>query len=149
MSKAWREVVEVLAGPDAELVEVVDRDLGGLLVANATLPDALLSGIGETTDLAWRNLAHSLGDFRLVQALESGGWTEIDEVIDQVTYVVARDPDGLLWAIGVAAAASERRGYIQSDLDYDRRDFDRVAFIEPEDALDADTLAAALTRVSE
>jgi hypothetical protein len=143
VQERWREVVEQLAGGDAVLTERFDKALD-LFVATAEVPDALLSGMGDTPAQALRRLAHSLGDFRLIRALEGGGWTEIDEVIDEVTYVVARDPIGSLWAIGVATVDGDRREYIQTDIEYDHRTFDRVAFVEPIDARDWGSLNAAL-----
>ena len=106
---------------------------------------AACSGVAATTkSKPGAAVAHSLGDFRLVQALEAAGWTDIDEVIDQSTYVVARDRDGALWAIGVAAADGDRRGYIETDIGLDGRVFDRVAFIDPLDTRDSGALLAAL-----
>ena len=92
---------------------------------------------------AWRKLAHQLGDFRLVKALEGAGWVVVEEVIDQATYVVARDPGGTVWAIGVASVNGDRRGYLQWDMDHDDR-ADRIAFIEPLDTRSPGALMAAL-----
>jgi hypothetical protein len=52
----------------------------------------------------------------------------------------------MLWAIAVAGADGDRRGYIASDIGYDYRDFDRIAFVEPLDTQDLATLSAALER---
>jgi hypothetical protein len=114
------------------------------VVAEVVVPGGLFRGRGDDEEQAWRSVAHFLGDFRLVQALEAGGWSEVDEVIDQVTFVVARDRDDALWAIGVAARDGDRRGYIESDIEYDDRTFDRVAFVEPIDTRDWTSLSAAL-----
>jgi hypothetical protein len=144
MPTRWRDVAEELAGPGAALSEYIDHNVDEMVVASADMPDALLSGLGHTPDQAWRRLSHRLGDFRLVQALEAAGWTDIDEVIDETTYVVARDRGGALWAIGVAAVDGDRRGYIERDIGFDARAFNRVAFIEPLDTRDSGALFAAL-----
>jgi hypothetical protein len=114
------------------------------VVAEVVVPGGLFRSRGDDEDEAWRGVAHSLGDFRLVQALEAAGWTDIDEVIDETTFIVARDRDGTLWAIGVAADGGDRRGYIETDIEYDDRSFDRVAFIDPLDTRDSGALLAAL-----
>lgn len=66
-----------------------------------------------------------------MQSLEGAGWDIVEEVIDARTYVVARDPNRSVWAIGVASTDADRRGYIEWDIGYDTRVFDRVAFVEP------------------
>jgi hypothetical protein len=114
------------------------------IAAEVDVPGGLFRSRGDDEEEAWRGVAHSLADFRLVQALEAAGWTDIDEVIDQWTYVIARDRDGALWAIGVAAADGAGRGSIADDIGYDDRDFDRIAFVEPIDTRDAGALLAAL-----
>jgi hypothetical protein len=101
---------------------------------------------GTDTAAAWRAVAHALGDLRLMQSLEGAGWGIVEEVIDETTYIVARDPDGTLWAIGVASADGDLRGYIERDIGYDDRDFDRIAFVEPLDTRSPDALLAALAR---
>jgi hypothetical protein len=99
---------------------------------------------GRDAEAAWRAVAHAVGDVRLVQSLEAAGWEIVEEVVDETTYVVARDPAGLLWAIGVASSEGDRRSYIERDIGYDDRNFDRVAFVEPLDTRSADSLIAAL-----
>lgn len=144
MTPSWHDVVATLAGPDG-IMELIDNaDWDANVVAEVDVPGGLFRGPGDDEERAWRTVAHSLADFRLVQALEAAGWTDIDEVIDQVTYVVARDRAGALWAIGVAARAGDRRRYIESDIGYDARTFDRVAFVEPLDTRDWASLNAAL-----
>jgi hypothetical protein len=114
------------------------------VIAEVVVPGGLFRGRGTDEEEAWRFVAHSLGEHRLFQSLEATGWTEIDEVIDETRYVVARDPCGTLWAIGVASAASDRRRYIESDIRHDDRSFDRIAFVEPLDTRDPATLLEAL-----
>lgn len=116
------------------------------VVAQVVVPGGLFRSRGDDEEEAWRGVAHSLDDFRLVQVLEAAGWTDIDEVIDQTTYVVARDRDGALWATGVATADGDRRRYIAGDIGSDDRDFDRIAFVEPLDTQDPATLFAAFER---
>ena len=144
MTKPWRDVVATIAGPDAAMSVTDGAIWDAVVIAEVDVPGGLFRSPGNTEDDAWRGIAHRLGDFRVVQLLEAAGWTEIDEVIDQVTYVVARDPDRTLWAIGVASADSDRRGYIESDIKYDHRPIGKVAFIEPVDTRNSDTLFAAL-----
>jgi hypothetical protein len=139
-------VVAVLAGADGEVTLMDGAVWDANVVAQVVVPGGLFRSRGDDEEQAWRGVAHSLGDFRLVQVLEAAGWTDIDEVIDQTTFVVARDRDGTLWAIGVATAAGDRRGYIATDIGYDDRDFDRIAFVEPLDTQDPATLLAALDR---
>ena len=148
MNELWHDVVAVLAGADGAMSLVDGAHWEANVVAQVDVPGGLFRSRGDDEEEAWRGVAHSLGDFRLVQLLEAAGWTDIDEVIDQTTYVVARDRDGTLWAIGVATADGDRRGYIASDIGYDDRDFDRIAIVEPLDTQDPATLMAALERVS-
>ena len=144
MGRPWRDVVASISGPDAAMSVTDGAIWDAVVIAEIVVPGGLFRSPGNDEDDAWRGIAHRLGDFRVVQLLEAAGWTEIDEVIDQVTYVVARDPDGTLWAIGVASADGDRRGYIESDIEYDDRPIGKVAFIEPIETRDSDTLMAAL-----
>jgi hypothetical protein len=93
---------------------------------------------------AWRAVAHLVGDVRLTQPLKGAGWEVVEEVVDETTYVVARDPAGLLWAIGVASSDGDRRGYVERDIGYDDRTFGRVAFVEPLDTRSPESITAAL-----
>ena len=144
MARSWRDVVAELADPDSEIGESIAPEWDGMVVAELAMPGAVFRIPGETSELAWRSLAHQVGDVRLIQSLEKAGWDLIEEVVDQTTYVVARDPDGKVWAIGVASPQGDRRGYIESDIGYDERVFDRIAFVEPLDTRDSATLLAAL-----
>ena len=144
VSQPWRDVVEILAGPEGAMRMMDAAGWDANVVAEVVVPGGLFRSRGDHEEEAWRGVAHSLGDFRLVQALEAAGWTEIDEVIDETTYVVARDRDGMRWAIGVAAADGDRRGYIERDIGFDGGAFDRVAFIDPLDTRDSGALLAAL-----
>jgi hypothetical protein len=99
---------------------------------------------GRDAQAAWRAVAHAVGDVRLMQSLEGAGWGIVEEVVDETTYVVARDPTGLLWAIGVASSDGDLRGYIERDIGYDGRTFGRVAFVEPQDTRSPESLTAAL-----
>ena len=80
----------------------------------------------------------------MVEALEAAGWQSVEEVIDETTYVVARDREGLLGAIGVASSDADLRPYIERDIEYDRRVFDRIAVVEPIATRDSITLLTAL-----
>lgn len=99
---------------------------------------------GRDAQAAWCAVAHAVGDVRLVQSLERAGWEIVEEVVDETTYVVARDPAGLLWAIGVASSDGDRRAYLERDIGFDDRTFGRVAFVEPLDTRSPESLAAAL-----
>lgn len=146
MDRSWRDVVAALAGPDAEMAEsTTDPKWPGQVVAQLSGSDAGWYRIpGRDAQDAWRAVAHAVGDVRLVQSLEGAGWEVVEEVIDETTYVVARDPAGLLWAIGVASSDGRRRGYIERDIGYDDRTFARVAFVEPLDTRSPESLTAAL-----
>lgn len=144
MASIWRDVVLALAGPDGTMTLLDPTGWDANVVAEVNVPGGLFRGRGDDEEQAWRNVAHSLGDFRLVQPLEPAGWSEVDQVIDETTSVVARDPSGALWAIGVASGDGDRRGYIETDIEYDDRSFDRVAFVEPIDTLDWASLSEAL-----
>ncbi len=144
MVERWRDVVVAIAGPDATLSVTNGAIWAASVIAEVVVPGGLFRSRGDDEDAALRGIAHRLGDLRLVQALEAAGWSDIDEGIDQVTYVVGRDRDGALWAIGVATRDGDRRGYIETDIEYDDRTFDRVAFVEPIDTRDWASLDAAL-----
>lgn len=152
MARSWKDTVAELAGPRATLRERPSPpDWGGKVVAEAALskplpllPGSTFQSAGEDSEHAWRRVAHDLAIFRLVEALESAGWRSVEEVVDEARYVAARDPAGAWWAIGVASAEGDLRGYIERDMGYDQRTFERVAFIEPTDARDPASLFAAL-----
>ena len=144
MSPPWHDAVAVLAGADGAMRLIDAAGWDANVVAEVVVPGGLFRSRGDDEEEAWRRVAHRLGDFRLVQALEAAGWTDIDEVIDETTYVVARDPGGTLWAIGVASADGDRRGYIEDDIGFDKRVFDRIAFVEPLETRDAAALLEAL-----
>jgi hypothetical protein len=144
VSQSWHDVVADLAGADGAMRLMDGSVWDANVIAEVVVPGGLFRSRGDDEEEAWRGVAHRLGDLRLVQALEAAGWTDIDEVIDQVSYVVARDRDGVHWAIGVAARDGDRRGYIATDIEFDDRDFDRIAFVEPIHTLDKASLIAAL-----
>jgi hypothetical protein len=146
MDRSWRDVVEELAGSDAEMGESsTDPEWAGMIVAELSAPNAGWYRIpGTDSDAAWGGVAHALGDLRLTQSLHGAGWDIVEEVIAETTYVVARDPGGTVWAIGVASSDGDRRGYIETDMGYDQRTFDRIAFVEPLETRDPETLLAAL-----
>lgn len=116
MSTSWREIVLTLADPDSELIEGVARDLEGRNFAQMELPGAYFRIVRDSPDEAMRALAYALADLRLAQSLEAAGWTDINDVIDQCTYVVARDLEGTVWAIGAASQDDDRRAYIEPDM---------------------------------
>lgn len=146
MDRSWRDVVVALAGSDAQMAEITtDAEWPDEVVAQLSGSDAGWYRMpGQDAQAAWRAVAHAVGDVRLIQSLEGAGWEIVEEVVDETTFVVARDPAGLLWAIGVASSDGDRRGYIERDIGYDDRIFDRVAFVEPLDARSPDSLTAAL-----
>jgi hypothetical protein len=144
MKESWRGVVADLAGPGAKVGQTVTAEWDGMVVAELVVPGAAFRIPGTDEDEAWSRVAHALGDFRLVQSLEAAGWTIVEEVTDETTYVVARDPGDLMWAIGVASADGDRRAYIERDIGYDNRVFNRIAYIEPIDTRSASALTAAL-----
>lgn len=148
MNRSWREIAAELAGPDAEIGEGVSSEWDGMVVAELTIPGARFRIPGSDSADAWGRLAASLGDMRLVQSLEGAGWEVIEEVIDETTYVVARDPAGMTWAIGVASTDGGRRGYLERDIGLDDRAFDRIVFVEPLDTRSPDALLAALAEES-
>lgn len=133
-----------LAGAHAHIGETVAREWDDMVVAGLAIEGAAYRTPGQTSDQAWGRLAHALGDFRLVQSLEQAGWEVVEELIDETTYIVTRDPNGTLWAIGVASADGDRRGYLERNIGYDDRLFERIAFVEPVDTRDPATLLAAL-----
>lgn len=144
MRESWRDVVGELAGPDAAISEGVAPEWEGMVVAELLVPGAAFRIPGPSSDEAWGRLAHALADLRLLQSLEAAGWLVIEEVIDETTYVVARDPNGTVWAIGVASNDGDRRGYIERDIRLDARVVDRIAFVEPIETKSAETLVTAL-----
>ena len=144
MNRSWRDVVAELGGPDAAMRVMDGTEWDANVVAELVVPGGLFRSRGDDEDEAWGGVAHRLGDLRLMRSLEAAGWTDLDEVIDETTYVVGRDPDGKLWAIGVAGATSDRRRYIETDIEYDDRTFDRVAFVGPIDTRDWASLERAL-----
>lgn len=145
--QSWREVVARLAGPDSHLKLIDPTGWDANVVAEVDSTSGLFRGRGNDEDEAWLGVAHSLADYLLWQALEDApGWSEVDNVIDETTYTVARDPAGALWAIGAAASGAGRRAYIERDMATDGRAFDRTAFIEPIDTLDTASVLAALVR---
>jgi hypothetical protein len=122
-----------------------DPEWHDMVVAELSGPDTgWYRMAGTDSDAAWHRVAHALGDLRLLQALERAGWEVIEEVVDETTYVIARAPDGMLWALGVASSDGTRRGYLERDIELDARVFDRVAFVEPMDTRSPDALMAAL-----
>ena len=107
------------------------------------MPGAAFRIPGTDSEEAWRGLAHRLGDLRLFQALEQAGWAIVEEVIDQTTFVLARDPDGVVWAIGAASRGGDRRGYLERDIELDGRS-ERIAFVEPLDSRSVHALMSVL-----
>ncbi len=144
MGQAWRDVVAAVAGAEGAMNMMDGAVWDANVIAEVVVPGGLFRSRGDNEDEAWRGVAHSLGDFRLVQSLEAAGWHIVEEVIDETTYVVARDPAGAMWAIGVASADGDRRGYIERDIGYDKRAFDRIAFVEPLATREPITVLAAL-----
>lgn len=145
MSTSWREIVLTLADPNSELIVGVAPELDGGSFAQIELPGAHFRIVRDSPDEAMRALAYDLADLRLAQSLEAAGWTDIDDVIDQSTYVVARDLEGTVWAIGAASRDDDRRAYIEPDMRRDRL-AERIAFVEPLDTATAQGLTATLLR---
>jgi hypothetical protein len=152
MAESWKDVAAELAGPRATLRERPSPpDWGGKVVAEVELPKLLrlwpfatFQAAGADSESAWWRIAHDVAEYRLVETLKAAGWHSVEAVIDETTFVAARDPDGAWWAIGVAALDSDKRGYIERDIGLDDRSFDRIAFIEPLDTRDFGALLAAL-----
>jgi hypothetical protein len=71
------------------------------------------------------------------------GWTEIDEMIDETTYVIGGDRSGLMWGIGIAAVGDDRRAYLEGDMRYDAK-AERIAIVQPQDVLTPNALVTAL-----
>jgi hypothetical protein len=146
LDRSWREVVAALAGSDAGMAEsTTDPEWPDHVVAQLSGSDAGWYRLpGRDAQAAWCAVAHAVGDVRLVQSLEGAGWEIVEEVVDETTYVVARDPAGLLWAIGVASSDGDRRANLERDIGFDDRTFGRVAFVEPLDTRSPESVSAAL-----
>jgi hypothetical protein len=141
----WRTTALTLAGPDAELHEDIPPQFNEQAFAiELAMPGAYFRREGADPEDAFRSLAHAIAGVRLLESLEAAGWTDIDEVIDETTYVVARDPSGTTWAIGVASSDGMRRHYLEPDMERDGR-AERIAFVEPVDTASPSALLGALS----
>ena len=140
----WRDTVATLAGPRARLSEGVDQEWEGI-VARVKLPWAMLGASGIDPEDAWRNVALELGRMRAVQELENSDWTDVDEVVDQVSFVVARDPDGRVWGIVVVPVGNDPAGDTDRWVAVDERP-EWVAQVEPLETRDWESLRSAIAR---
>jgi hypothetical protein len=140
--RSWRDVVVELAGPGAVMSEEAVREGNWTVLARLEVPGALFQMPAVDSDQAWARVALALADMRLVQSLEAAGWAIVEEVVDESTYVVARDHSGATWAVAVALVQGDRRAAFDMRLE-DRAD--HLAFVEPLETRDPETLMAALS----
>jgi hypothetical protein len=145
MPSQWRDTVTALAGPQGELSEGVDPEWGGNVLAQLGVPGALFRIPGPTSEDAWRSVAHRLGQMRVLQGLEESDWTDVDEFIDEVSFVVARDPAGRVWGIAVASEHSDLAGYLDDWVATDGRP-EWVAYVEPIETRSWESLLSAIDR---
>ena len=143
MPASWRDVVRRLAGPDAHLSEGTQTYSDGLveIVAKLERPGAVFRIPGNDPDDAWCRVATELAHMLLGQSLMAAGWEVIEEVIDQSTYLVTRDPSGEVWA--VAVGTGHLRAYVEPDMRSDSR-AERVAFVDILETRSPEALMAAL-----
>jgi hypothetical protein len=120
------------------------RDGDWTVMACLEVPGALFQMPAVDSDQAWARVAFALADLRLVQSLGAAGWAIVEEVIDQSTYVVTRDPSGAKWAVAVASVEGDGRAYVEPDMRLDDR-AEHVAFVEPLETRDPESLMAALS----
>lgn len=142
MMLKWRELVLHLAGPAAQVRETADSATGKVVI-QAVIQEAAFTIIQDDEEAAWGMLAYQLADLRLAQSLEAAGWTILDQVVDETTYVVAREPNGDVWAIGVSATGDGRRPYLERDMRLDTRPA-RLGFVDPWTARDQEAVVAEL-----
>lgn len=143
MILTWRDVATELAGPEAVIREDVPDERGFMIAKELKVPGAVLRVTDSVRGDPWRWLAYQLAELRLTESLVRAGWMIVDEVIDETTYVVAQEPGGTLWAIGVAAADDDIRAYLERDMSFERR-AERFAFVDPLDTRSPHDLMEAL-----
>jgi hypothetical protein len=139
----WRGVVLDLAGPDVQLREGVAPDRENQPMIELTMEGAYFRAVGRAKADAYVTLACQVGTLRLAQHLETLGWTGVEEMIDQTTYVIGTDPSGVRWGIGVAPLSSDLRGYLVDDIASDGV-AERMHVVEPLALVTPEAFANAL-----
>lgn len=143
VSRPWRAIIEQLAGPGAA-IQV--GELSGSVIVDGPLGHVTVRGRDQAHAL--RAVAHIVAQARLTVSLQDAGWAIVDDVIDEVTYVVAQDPEGVRWAIGVATSGDDSlEPYLESWMAMERR-VRRRAIVDLLETRDAAALMAALALVS-
>lgn len=145
MTSRWRDTVMALAGPQGELSEWVGPEWGGNVLAQLGVPGALFRIPGPTSEDAWRTVALDLGHMRVIQALEDSDWSDVDEFIDEASFVVARDPAGRVWGIGVGFEESDLAGWLDDWVAIDGRP-EWVAYVGPIETRNWESLRSAIAR---
>jgi hypothetical protein len=143
MTSPWRDTVTALAGPQGRLSEGPNPEADGLVEVRLDMPGAVFRMPGATPEDAWRIVAHDLGLMRALQVLEDSDWTDVDEFIDQVSFVVARDPTGRVWGIVVASEDSGYAGDLDDFVAIDGRP-EWVAYVEPIETRNWESLRSAI-----
>jgi len=141
--QTWRDLAIELAEPQAIIRETVPNERGSTIAVECIVPGAVFKLPGEAGGDPWPRLAYDLAALRLVESLARAGWRIVDEVIDETTYVVAEEPGGTIWAIGVSAPNDDIRAYLETDMALEER-ADRFAFVDPIDTRSPYDLMAAL-----
>lgn len=132
-----------LAGPEAVIRRGVPDGHGGTLAMELEVPGGLLRVTDNVRGDPWRWLAYGLAEQRLTESLVRAGWMVVDEVIDETSYVVAQEPGGTTWAIGVAAPDDDLWAYLERDMALEPR-AERIAFVDPLDTRSPHDLMEAL-----
>jgi hypothetical protein len=145
MTSPWRDTVTALAGPEGDLSEWVGPEWGGDVLVQVGVPGALFRIPGPTSEDAWRTVAHNLGHMRVLQALEESDWTDVDEFIDEASFVVARDPAGRVWGIGVGSEDYDLVGWLDDWAAIDGRP-EWVAYVEPIETRNWELLRSAVAQ---
>jgi hypothetical protein len=127
------------------LSEEPDPEWDGMVLAQLEVPGALFRMPGPTSEDAWRTIAHSFGQMRVLQAMEDSDWTDVDEFIDQVSFVVARDPAGRVWGIEVVSEGSGLAGDLDRWVAVDERP-EWVAYVDPIETRSWESLQSAIAR---
>ena len=138
-------MVITLGGEDARLTEGVDdAPFVRLESKDAAIT---IDMVRQTPAEAFESMAIAIAEMRLTQYLTSLGWMDIKEVIDETTYLLALDSEGVRWAIGVAPSGSELRSYLERDMRINGH-ATRMAFVEPLDTRNPAALQRALERAA-
>jgi hypothetical protein len=93
-----------------------------------------VGGVGGSRRAALEDLAMRIAEMRLEEALADWGWTIVEEIIDQDTFLVVRDGSGTLRAIAVGDPSDE--AFVRAiDADAGRYAWDMPVFVIPPRAL--------------